>query len=805
MANVKISALTAIADAAISATDIFPGTDADAGTPTTYKYELQQIRSALLAAAGAGWDATDYLGLGSAPTASGMIRVGQGAIVADSPLINSTATWNNAGVTFNHIFVNVTDTASSATSRLALYQVGGVTMWQVQKNGAVFQAGGLTVSTGGLVVSAGTTAVQALTATTGVFSSTLTTQGLLDVQGTSGVAIGGNAVASTVSVRVNTAAGQLRLFAYYTGGVIRWQHGANATAEAGADAGSNWALTAFTDAGVTIDSPIGIVRAAGGAMTLARPVSMTSTLAVTGTVTGSASLIAGAAAVIGFTGRSTIDSGGTDGILSMKNNAGTGFTRLAFGPATSSFAAIRVAASTSTLEFVTADNSAYVGVNALWFGDSGANRATTGPIRLSNNSTVAWRNAANSANHTLLLNGSDVFSLSSALAITGNLSTTASIASSTTITAGTGLTVSAGGITVTGNSTITGTLSGITTLTATTFVATGTVSSTGAVRLANGTWIGWRNNGNTADISLAVDVLNRFSFAGGDVVPSADATLDLGTSSLRWVEGHFSSMIAIGTTPATAGALRLANNTSVAWRNFDNSGNLSITASNTTDSLVITGHILPDSDGGRDLGTTASRFNSLSLDSHINVGSTTVYASSGALRLNNNGVIAWRNAANSANLGFALNGSNLFAFDAGITTTGTVTAGGLTSSGGATITGGALTITQAFTSAQLEVRYDASNRLEIEVNSTGEVLLLPQGAGASIIMAGEIFITGDGSWDRTNMENGDLRIQNALWIKDGVTAPTATSGFAALYVDSADGDLKVKFGDGVTKTIATDT
>lgn len=44
-----------------------------------------------------------------------------------------------------------------------------------------------------------------------------------------------------------------------------------------------------------------------------------------------------------------------------------------------------------------------------------------------------------------------------------------------------------------------------------------------------------------------------------------------------------------------------------------------------------------------------------------------------------------------------------------------------------------------------------------------------------------------------------------LGLTDGVSAPAAISGFALLYVDSADGDLKVRFGDGVTKTIVVDT
>lgn len=48
-------------------------------------------------------------------------------------------------------------------------------------------------------------------------------------------------------------------------------------------------------------------------------------------------------------------------------------------------------------------------------------------------------------------------------------------------------------------------------------------------------------------------------------------------------------------------------------------------------------------------------------------------------------------------------------------------------------------------------------------------------------------------------------IRGYLCIEDGSTAPTAVSGKTFIYVDTADGDLKVTFGDGVTKTLATDT
>lgn len=44
-----------------------------------------------------------------------------------------------------------------------------------------------------------------------------------------------------------------------------------------------------------------------------------------------------------------------------------------------------------------------------------------------------------------------------------------------------------------------------------------------------------------------------------------------------------------------------------------------------------------------------------------------------------------------------------------------------------------------------------------------------------------------------------------LLVTDGITAPVATVGYAKLYVDTADGDLKVIFGDGIIKTLTTDT
>lgn len=63
---------------------------------------------------------------------------------------------------------------------------------------------------------------------------------------------------------------------------------------------------------------------------------------------------------------------------------------------------------------------------------------------------------------------------------------------------------------------------------------------------------------------------------------------------------------------------------------------------------------------------------------------------------------------------------------------------------------------------------------------------------------------------RLSMDTNAVYVGNGasnvpMAIPDGVAAPAALVGLAYIYVDSADGDLKVRFGDGTTKTLATDT
>jgi hypothetical protein len=102
------------------------------------------------------------------------------------------------------------------------------------------------------------------------------------------------------------------------------------------------------------------------------------------------------------------------------------------------------------------------------------------------------------------------------------------------------------------------------------------------------------------------------------------------------------------------------------------------------------------------------------------------------------------------------------------------------------------------------------------VTSTFGVLGLPNGT-AGAIMFRNAANGGDeigmllGGNDRLylmnthNMSATEIDIDGYFYIKDGVTAPGTLAGKVSIYVDTADGDLKVKFGDGTVKTIATDT
>lgn len=103
------------------------------------------------------------------------------------------------------------------------------------------------------------------------------------------------------------------------------------------------------------------------------------------------SIFAGASSTLGFNGRSALQSS-ADGLLTLFNSAGTGFTRLNFGGTSSSFAAWTGGG--TTLRAMLADGSGPAAIRALGLTvDSAAFLLT---------SSVAWANGAAAASGTLL-------------------------------------------------------------------------------------------------------------------------------------------------------------------------------------------------------------------------------------------------------------------------------------------------------------------------------------------------------------------------------------------------------------------
>lgn len=74
-------------------------------------------------------------------------------------------------------------------------------------------------------------------------------------------AMGGDSLAADLTLDMNTAAGQNRILSFQTGGVDRWRVQAEATAEAGSDAGSDFEILARDDTGAGIGTALKITRA----------------------------------------------------------------------------------------------------------------------------------------------------------------------------------------------------------------------------------------------------------------------------------------------------------------------------------------------------------------------------------------------------------------------------------------------------------------------------------------------------------------------------------------------------------------
>jgi hypothetical protein len=101
-------------------------------------------------------------------------------------------------------------------------------------------------------------------------------------------------------IEMNTVAGSATYIQGLKAGLSRWlMNIGNSNAETGSNAGSNFELFAYDDAGSVIDAPIFIYRAAGGVMTIARPLALTNTTDASSSTAASTTLAGGLAVAKG--------------------------------------------------------------------------------------------------------------------------------------------------------------------------------------------------------------------------------------------------------------------------------------------------------------------------------------------------------------------------------------------------------------------------------------------------------------------------------------------------------------------------
>ena len=184
-----------------------------------------------------------------------------------------------------------------------------------------------------------------------------------------------------------------------------------------------------------------------------------------------------------------------------------------------------------------------------------------------------------------------------------------------------------------------------------------------------------------------------------------------------------------------------------------------------------------------------------------------------------NALTLWTNSSVVAT--FASNGNTTLA---GALSVSSTTASTSTSSGALVVSGGvgvagAIYAGGAITTASGQ-GFDTPNWRFYQSGSSGYVRDLVNGQMALQFVSGNastIQVYATGTQDSTTTTSGALVSSGGLGVAgavnagtfyglvDGVTAPATAGGYARIYVDSADGDLKVKFGDGTVKTIATDS
>ena len=212
-------------------------------------------------------------------TGSSLITVGAFALTLTSTAATNATFPAGTNTLEAHIFTTLGDTdyggAAGVSTRLAGPTVNGTyVLSEVVSASAAVAPTWTNLAT----YLAAPPAIGGTTPGAGTFTQVNTTTGSV-IAGNNSFTGGNNFIANGVT-------GQSKNIAFQTAGVARWFTGANAVTESGSNAGSDYIIIGFNDAGSTLGTYFTIIRSTGSASFGTNSVSMGALTATTGTFSG---------------------------------------------------------------------------------------------------------------------------------------------------------------------------------------------------------------------------------------------------------------------------------------------------------------------------------------------------------------------------------------------------------------------------------------------------------------------------------------------------------------------------------------
>lgn len=131
-----------------------------------------------------------------------------------------------------------------------------------------------------------------------------------------------------------------------------------------------------------------------------------------------------------------------------------------------------------------------------------------------------------------------------------------------------------------------------------------TTDGTTKVRMKSASATGYIGTYTNHPLVLRTNDTDRWSItSAGHFLAGADNTYDIGASgATRPRTGYFATALAVGTTPATGGAIRLTNADWITARNAANSNDINLLRLSSINIAEFTVHVIPTADNAIDLG-----------------------------------------------------------------------------------------------------------------------------------------------------------------------------------------------------------